>query len=87
MPNKMGRVPSLGGKPSMQAMMGAEGSMRNQPLRSPGKPAKSLKGKPATRGTTQTAKKPRGKGVPSFKQGTVKGIKRKAVANLNKKAM
>lgn len=81
MANKMGKVPSLGGKPAMQAMASATSS-KSQPMRTPGKPGKSIAGKPAGKGTTQTAMKPKGKGKPSFKKGTIKGINRKAVANL-----
>lgn len=77
----MGKVPSLGGKPSMQAMMGATGGM-SQPQRSPGKPGKTIKGAPASKGSTQTAKQPKGKAPPSFKKGTIKGLKKKAVANV-----
>lgn len=79
MTNKMAKVPSLGGKPAMQAMAAATSS-KSQPMRSPGKPP--LSGKPAGTGTTQKAKQPKGKGKPNFKQGTVKGIKRKAVSNI-----
>lgn len=78
----MGKVPSLGGKPAMQAMANAVAGP-SQPMRSPGKPA-NLMGKPATRATTQMAKKPTGKGKPSFKGGNIKGIKKAAVTNLMK---
>lgn len=76
----MGRVPSLGGKPSTQAMKSALGEA-SQPLRSKGKPA-NLKGIPATKATTQAAKKPKGKAPPSFKKGNIKGIKKGVVANV-----
>lgn len=77
----MGKVPSLGGKPSMQAMAGAMSS-GSQPIRSPGKPGKSIVGTPASKGSTQTAKKPKGKAPPSLKKGNIKGITKKAVANV-----
>lgn len=83
MANKMGKVPSLGGKPAMQAMAGAMGGP-SRPMRSPGKPADSIKGAPAGKASTQKAKQPRGKGKPTFKAGSIKGIKKGAVANLKK---
>lgn len=81
MANKMGKVPQLGGKPSMQAMAGAMGG-NSRPMRSAGKPAKSIAGVPAGKASTQAAKKPTGKALPSFKKGTVKGITKKAVTNV-----
>lgn len=81
MATKMGKVPALGGKPSMQAMMGATGGI-SQPQRSPGKPGKAIKGLPASKGSTQTAKQPKGKSPPSLKKGNIKGITKKAVANV-----
>lgn len=77
---KMGKVPSLGGKPSMQAMVGAT-SGKTMPMRSPGKPA-GLPGKPGSVPANKATKQPKGKGKVAFKQGNIKGIKRKAVANL-----
>jgi hypothetical protein len=77
----MGKVPSLGGTPAQQAMAGSVSS-NSRPMRSPGKPGDSIKGVPPGKASTQTAMKPKGKGKPVLKQGNVKGIKRKAVANL-----
>lgn len=86
MATTMGKVPSLGGKPAQQAMAGAMGG-NSRPMRSPGKPARSLRGKPAGKASTQSAKQPKGKGMPTFKQGNIKGIKKGAVANLKKARM
>ena len=81
MATKMGKVPSLGGKPAMQAMNGAMGG-DSRPMRSAGKPSKSLTGMPAGKASTQKAKQPKGKAKPTLKQGNIRGIKRGAVANL-----
>lgn len=81
----MGKVPSLGGKPAMQAMANAVAGS-SKPMRSPGKPA-NLSGMPAGKASTQMAKQPKGKAMPSFKKGNVKGIKKGSVANLKKARM
>jgi len=81
----MGKVPSLGGRPAMQAMANAVAGP-SKPMRSPGKPA-NLSGTPAGKASTQAAKKPKGKGMPSLKKGNIKGIKRGAVANLKSARM
>ncbi len=77
----MGKVPSLGGSPSAQAMANAMGGT-SRPMRTAGKPAMSIKGIPAGLSSTQAAKKPKGKAPPSFIKGNVKGIKKSAVANV-----
>lgn len=77
----MGKAPSLGGPPAMQAMAGAMGG-DSRPMRSPGKPAKSIKGLPPGKASTQRAKQPKGKTPPSFRKGNIKGIKKSAAANV-----
>lgn len=77
----MGKVPSLGGKPSAQAMQGAM-TGKSMPMRSAGKPA-GLSGKPASVPANKKTKQPRGKATPSLKKGNIKGIKRGAVANMD----
>ncbi len=81
----MGKVPSLSGKPAMQAMAGSVSS-NSRPMRSPGKPGDSIKGTPPGKASTQTAKKPKGKAKPTLKMGNIPGKKFKAgsVANLKK---
>lgn len=83
MATKMGKVPSLGGGPAIQAMANAMGG-NSKPMRGAGKPAMSIKGTPTGKASVQTAKKPKGKAIPSFKKGNIKGIAKKAVANLKK---
>ncbi len=81
----MGKVPSLGGKPAMQAMGNAVGGP-SRPMRTPGKPA-NLFGVPPGKASTQTAKKPKGKAIPTLKKGNIPGVKRKSVADLKKTRM
>lgn len=77
--NKMGKVPSLTGGPAKQALKG--GLMaKGMPIMPKGKVAKSIKGTPPS--ISMGSKQPKGKAPPSLKKGTVKGITRKAVANI-----
>lgn len=84
-PNLMGKVPMLSGNPSSQAMAGAltsKGIKGTQPARSPGKPAKSLVGTPASTPVNQGTKQPKGTGKQKVTKG-IKGVKasKGAVAN------
>lgn len=87
MATKMGKVPSLGGKPAMQAMANAVGGP-SKPARSPGTPA-GIKTINVAKGSTQKAKQPKGKAIPTLKKGNIPGKKFKAgsVANLKKAKM
>jgi len=77
----MGKVPSFGGSPSTQAMTGAM-TGKAMPMRSPGKPAKTIVGKPSSVAIGKSAKQPKGKAPPSLKRGNIKGIKKGSVANV-----
>ncbi len=78
-PNLQAKVPMLSGNPSAQAMSGAmtsKGIRGTQPARSPGKPAKSIIGKPGSVPVNQGTKQPKGKGKQTLSKGSIGGVRK-----------
>lgn len=82
--HRMGRVPALTGKPTTQATKNAMGTGgKSMPVRSRGKPGKSLTGSPMSVSDGTETRQPKGKAPSSLKQGNYDlKLKTKAVANV-----